>query len=110
LIKKGQHGGARKGAGAKARVYSDFLKKDIVQALKRKAAAEGQTFGDVLVDLVYQTDKSLINLRGQAAKIIADSLLVKSSEAAVNHNITQGPAIYLPEIRKPEEEDEAVLH
>lgn len=109
--KKGKHGGAREGSGRKARVYSDFLKKDIVQAMKKKAQEEGRTFGEVLLDLVYSDDKSLVPLRCQAAKIICDALLVKSTDTEVSGHVTHAPAIYLPEIRKPEEEeDEAIVH
>lgn len=109
--KKGKHGGARTGAGKKSRVYSDFLKKQIVDALKAKAKEEGRTLGDVMVEIAYSDEKRLGNLRPPVFKIICDSLLVKSSEAEVNHNVRQGPAIYLPEIRKPDEDEaEAVVH
>ena len=94
--KKERRGGARQGSGRKSQVYSDYLKKQIVDALKRKAQECGTTLGDVMVDIAYSSEKSLGNLRPPVLKIICDSLLVKATESEVTHTVNQGPTIGLP--------------
>ena len=113
-IKKETRGGARNKAGRKSQVYSDYLKKQIVEALKRKAKDTGVTLGDVMVDIAYSDERSLGNLRPPVLKIICDSLLVKATESEVTHNVNQGPTIGLPPVipvpKRQDEEVEQRLH
>lgn len=112
-----------KGAGPKpiSKKYSDALKRDVMSALSRKSKETGKTFGDVLADVVYDTDKSTIALRAGAFKIVQEILLIRETQSTNEVNVSkqfEGPAIGLPPIdtqpvvtqRKDKDKEGAALH
>jgi hypothetical protein len=120
-VKKENRGGARKGSGAKpiSKKYSDALKRDVHSALARKAKETGLTFGDVLVNVVYEDSPSNAPIRAGAFKIIQEILLIRETQSTSDVNVskTEGLVIGLPPIEKPvipvkqkPEKDGAALH
>lgn len=117
-----KRGGARVGAGKKpiSKKFSDALKKDVHSALARKAASTGKTFGDVLVDVIYDEENPNSPLRAGAFKIVQEILVIKEtktdSDIDIRTNI--GPTIGLPplregpaeKVRDKDSEEAAVVH
>ena len=111
-----------KGAGPKpiSKKYSDALKRDVMGALTRKAKDTGLTFGDVLANVVYDTDKSTIALRAGAFKIVQEILLIRETQSTSDINVakSEGPVIMLPPVdeklmkipEKKETKEGAPLH
>lgn len=111
-----------KGAGRKpiSKKYSDALKRDVHSALARKAKETGLTFGDVLVNVVYNNNPSDSPIRAGAFKIIQEILLIRETQSTNEVNVSKqfdGPAIGLPPIettpivaKRKDEKEGAALH
>ena len=106
-------GGSRKGSGRKPlNQLSDRAAKNLHIAIKRREKAEGRKWQDVLMDFIYGTldkDGNRVPIdmsakdRLSALRLIADITMAKQSEQSINVTKTDGPTIYLPELRKPGE-------
>jgi hypothetical protein len=114
-----QRGGARQGSGRKpvTKKYSDALKKDIYNALQKKTKEAQKSFGDLLVELVFDKEEKNGNLRLGAIRAIQEILLIKETQSTSDVNVAkyEGPAIMLPAvkpvpIRRQEEKEGAPLH
>jgi hypothetical protein len=100
-------GGARPGGGRKPiNQLSDQQSKILYRELRKRAKAEGKTWQSILLDFVFgkngQTGEALtVTVKEQltAVRLLADLAVAKQSEQTVNVNKTEGPQIYLPEMK-----------
>jgi len=79
-------GGHRKGAGRKkrSRVYSDEIKEELIDGLKKLAAIHGTTWLEELAKMALgHAEHSNANAQLGAMKLVADILVVKESVKTV---------------------------
>ena len=116
---KENRGGARIGSGRKpiSKKYSDALKRDIYNALQRKTKEADKSFGDLLVDLVFDKEEKNGNLRLGAIKAIQEILLIRETQSTNDVTVQkfEGPGILLPAVKpvppsKKEVQEGAALH
>ena len=102
-------GGARPGAGAKPRQISEKEKRRILRAVNALSKITGRSphdiFAEILVTGKYNGHEVEIKEWLAAFKIHTDLFLVRSSHKVVEQHQFGGPAIFLPEIKRPENPD-----
>ena len=69
----------------------------MIKTAKKKAKETGRTIDDILMEIIYEPDKSIINARLAAIKIYKEYTITKSSEKSITVNDNRGPVI-LPEM------------
>jgi hypothetical protein len=83
--------------------FSDEIRRDVDSACRRKAKETGKSFGDVLVELFWNTATKQPQLRLGAANIIKEILVIRETKSTIEkHEI--GPRIGLPPIKQPDED------
>lgn len=93
----GASGGKRKGAGRpkKTKDYSEETKNGWLKAIKKVAKEKGQTYQEVLVEMLYDNDIQ-DTVKASIAKIIGEVLVVKATEQKIDVKADKGPVFYIP--------------
>jgi len=93
-------GGERSGSGRKpAYMLTENQIKATLRNVRKWAKKKGETLDDCLLKIAYGGKG--ISRRDQIAaiKLLKDTTMSKHTETDINVNVSQGPTIYLPEMR-----------
>lgn len=129
---KGKHGGERQGSGRKKSNLSDAELNQLVKEFRRCAKETGKPVGRILAEIAFglETEARVLvrgrgdnrteeivelpmptRLRLKAIELYYHGVITRKTETEHKGYVSQGPSIYLPEVRKPEQdEDETVVH
>jgi len=91
-------GGFRPGSGRKPIEPSQRELKRLLREVKKKAAERGATWQSIFAELLFDSIASPKD-RIAAFKVFMEYVLVRKSEQNVNVTKTEGPTIYLPEMK-----------
>lgn len=90
-------GGARPNSGPKPIYSLSNDEKELLYIARKKAAqGRGRDLSDILMDLIYDDDKSL---QIKALKLYFDNMVAKSSESHKTIEEIKEPGVFLPEER-----------
>jgi len=96
------HGGKRPGAGRKSYNISEREKKKLLSEARRKEKEEGKSIAEILLDIIYQGPPQM---KLAAVRLYYELLIVKEGHKTIEEHKEHG-IIILPEIRRPESEQE----
>lgn len=94
-------GGARPGSGRKRSEISTKALRELLKACKKRAKKEGRTIDDVLLDIIYSRNYTLVkpHVQIQAIKLIKELEISKHSESERRVTEDKGPGLFLPEAK-----------
>ena len=101
--KKSKRGGARPGAGRKPMDLGEKQVNELIKAFKKEGKTHNSSPGQELARLAFASDNERVRLK--ALDVYYRAVAIRKSHSRIETHQIPGPAIYLPEIKKPSKEE-----